>query len=338
MKKIVLKVIAVVMALVMLVQAQPLHGFVIEVRARQGQAIFTPSAVAPPGADDDAHVPTPIAEVESLRTADTRHFLNDDGTFTAMVYPQPIHFQDEYGNWVTIDNTLVSNGDFYSPRASGTDIQLPKELGGDNRITLNVGGFGVAIGVPQTAGPMQLPAPPSPEIPATEPATETEIETTTEPAETTTEYTTTTQAYIINETTSQAYTSEYTEIEVELDPYLTYDEPQTVQASSFVSTAYVLDISEFLPQLDNLTHVDNLSSSLIYLDAFPGAHLLYVVSPGQLKEYVIVNQPKAEYVYNFTLDLENLIAVPQDERRIHLFCSRTGNLIICWCLMCRRMS
>jgi|GEM_PF-1633209 len=327
MKKIILKVISVVMALVLLVQAQPLHGFVIEVHARRGQAIVVPAAAAPPVADDENHVAIPIAEIESLRTADTRHFLNDDGTYTAMVYPQPIHFQDEHGNWVSIDNTLVSNGDFYSPRASGTDIQLPKELGGDNRITLNVGGFGVAIGVPQTAQPrLQLPTPPLPET-TTEPTTETEIETTTAPAEATTEPETTTQAYTIHEaTTTYNATTEYTEIEVELEPYLTYDEPQPVQASHVVSRAYVLDLSEFMPQLDNLTHVDNLSSSIIYLDAFPGADLLYIVSPGQLKEFVIVNQPKAEYVYNFTLDLENLIAIQEDERTIRLHCSRTGDL------------
>ena len=309
MKKILLKVVSVVMALVLLVQAQPLHGFAIEVHARRTEPI--PAAVAPPTFDDENHVPTPVSEVEALRTADTRHFLNDDGSYSAMIYPHDVHFQDRYGNWITIDNTLVSQGDFYTPRASGTDIQLPKELGGDNRITLNLGQFGVAIGVPQAAAALQLPELPSLEILVTESMTETEP--------TTQAYTYETTATAVDETTA-----EYEEFEVEFEPYLTYYEPQQLQAHDFTSRAVVPDMPD--AQTDDITAIDTLHSMLIYPNAFPGADLKYIIMPGQLKEYVIVHAPKDEYVYNFTLDLQNLIAVPQDVRTIHLYCDANGTL------------
>ncbi|MCL6586988.1 MAG: hypothetical protein K6T72_10845, partial [Anoxybacillus sp.] len=47
-------------------------------------------------------------EIPSLRTETAKVYENFDGTYTAEVYTEPIHFKKN-GQWVDMDNTLVEN-------------------------------------------------------------------------------------------------------------------------------------------------------------------------------------------------------------------------------------
>lgn len=47
-----------------------------------------------------------VAEVESLRGEFEKHFINEDGSYVAVSYGYPIHYEDEDGAWQEIDNTL----------------------------------------------------------------------------------------------------------------------------------------------------------------------------------------------------------------------------------------
>ena len=46
-------------------------------------------------------------EVVSLRQEFEKHFQNADGTITAASYATPVHYKNDDGNWIDIDNTLV---------------------------------------------------------------------------------------------------------------------------------------------------------------------------------------------------------------------------------------
>lgn len=50
-----------------------------------------------------------IKELPKERTEYTKEFLLDDGTKMIAEYEQPVHFQDDKGNWIEYDNTLDSN-------------------------------------------------------------------------------------------------------------------------------------------------------------------------------------------------------------------------------------
>ncbi|MBE5939600.1 MAG: hypothetical protein E7266_04295 [Lachnospiraceae bacterium] len=50
---------------------------------------------------------TILEEVEELRGEYEKHFLNSDGTITAVSYEKPVHTFEE-GEWQEIDNTLQS--------------------------------------------------------------------------------------------------------------------------------------------------------------------------------------------------------------------------------------
>ena len=45
-------------------------------------------------------------EVTSLRTAYEKHFKLNDGSMRAVLYTDPIQYQDESGDWEEIDNSL----------------------------------------------------------------------------------------------------------------------------------------------------------------------------------------------------------------------------------------
>ncbi len=53
---------------------------------------------------------TVIGEDESLRTADTKHFIMSDGTRKAVIYGNAVHYE-ENGKWEEIDNTLSYDKD-----------------------------------------------------------------------------------------------------------------------------------------------------------------------------------------------------------------------------------
>ena len=52
-----------------------------------------------------------IEEKESLRDENIKHYLLSDGTTKAVVYPTPVHYLNDSGEWADIDNTLslISN-------------------------------------------------------------------------------------------------------------------------------------------------------------------------------------------------------------------------------------
>ncbi len=51
-----------------------------------------------------------IGEVKEKREKNVKHFLKEDGTFEAAVYPTAVHYE-ESGQWVDIDNTLIDKKD-----------------------------------------------------------------------------------------------------------------------------------------------------------------------------------------------------------------------------------
>lgn len=50
-------------------------------------------------------------EVLSMRSQYEKHYDNGDGTYTAIIDTVPIHYNNENGEWVEIDNTLTQNDD-----------------------------------------------------------------------------------------------------------------------------------------------------------------------------------------------------------------------------------
>ena len=72
-------------------------------------------------------------EIPELRGEYEKHFSLSDGTYSAVVYPYAVHY-DEDGTWQEIDNTLRAGTEQYTvPAEAGTEYAelMPVELGGE---------------------------------------------------------------------------------------------------------------------------------------------------------------------------------------------------------------
>lgn len=88
--------------------------------------------------DDERHEtftyeqPDVSGEIPELRGEYEKHFSLSDGTYSAVVYPYPVHY-DSNGTWQEIDNTLRSGSETYMVAAEpGVELAelLPAEQGG----------------------------------------------------------------------------------------------------------------------------------------------------------------------------------------------------------------
>ena len=77
--------------------------------------------------------PDVSGEIPELRGEYEKHFSLSDGTYSAVVYPYPVHY-DSNGTWQEIDNTLRAGTEQYTvPAEAGTEYAelMPVELGGE---------------------------------------------------------------------------------------------------------------------------------------------------------------------------------------------------------------
>ncbi len=77
-------------------------------------------------------------EIIQLRSVYEKHYLNDDGTVTAVIHSMPIHYY-ENGQWLEIDNTLnavkSNTGSLVYQNANGPmQVTLPQKLQNGNNI------------------------------------------------------------------------------------------------------------------------------------------------------------------------------------------------------------
>jgi hypothetical protein len=130
MKKLLIRTLSVILTVTLLTQVAPLSG----IRASAASATSTAQSVVrtqalkdvdAPALSDQQNSAVSVSEDTSLRTVDTKHFLNEDGSYSAMVYPQPVHYLDSNGDWIEIDNSLIDNGGYYAPKSSGATVMRP---------------------------------------------------------------------------------------------------------------------------------------------------------------------------------------------------------------------
>lgn len=84
--------------------------------------------------------PNRVRELTSLRTANSSHYLNDDGSITAEISAAPVNYLDAAGRWQPIDlcprAVAAEKGGGYRVDRTPVPVTLPAEAGGIVRLTL----------------------------------------------------------------------------------------------------------------------------------------------------------------------------------------------------------
>ena len=69
----------------------------------------------------------------------------------------------------------------------------------------------------------------------------------------------------------------------------------------------------------DMMEVDNLAAVVEFADVLPGVDVEHVVGSNSVSEQIIIHETQEEYTYYFQLNLEGLLAVPQDNGEIVLY-------------------
>lgn len=109
-----------------------------------------------------------ITELTEKRDKFTKVYLHADGTQTAFVSSEPLHYEQE-GEWLDIDNTLqettVSGQDVLTNTDNEYNVELPQELDSNSEIKISNGGHSLSfsigevestVAVQQEAAPMLM--------------------------------------------------------------------------------------------------------------------------------------------------------------------------------------
>ncbi|MBQ9744288.1 MAG: DNRLRE domain-containing protein [Clostridia bacterium] len=85
-----------------------------------------------------------LDEKEELREENIKHYLLSDGTTKAVVYPVPVHYLNENGEWTDIDNTLSLISNEYSVN-NKFEIKFAKKSGSSGLLSIKDGEYKITF-------------------------------------------------------------------------------------------------------------------------------------------------------------------------------------------------
>lgn len=101
-------------------------------------------------ADDGEMEPYILQELEEYRTIDTKQFLMSDNTIQAVMYNEPVHYE-ENGEWEDLDNSLeyqksTNEDDFngYKTKNGSFDVKFAKNANSDKLVTISEGKYNLS--------------------------------------------------------------------------------------------------------------------------------------------------------------------------------------------------
>ena len=111
-RSVLFRLLSMLLVFAMLVELLPAGAFAAPAEEDDylppAQAEAVPDEPAETEGTTEAETPDPtvLGEITELREENVKHFRMDDGTYTAVAYDQPVHYEDANGTWQDIDNTL----------------------------------------------------------------------------------------------------------------------------------------------------------------------------------------------------------------------------------------
>ena len=139
--KSIIKMLAFVMALLILIVSLPISAFAsVVVDEAEGTSIDNISENADGESELIAKDIIVLEEDNTLREKNVKHFKLSDGTTKAVVYPQAVHYKDSNGKWIDIDNALTLNGSEYSSN-NKTQIKFGNKSGSSGLVSIKDGEY-----------------------------------------------------------------------------------------------------------------------------------------------------------------------------------------------------
>ena len=338
-----LRIMSFVLAFIMLLEIGPIHVFATEKPPEEEvPEIPLPEITAPEPVTEMPEVYIE-GEVQELRNEYEKHYRLTDGSFMAVQYQVPVHYEDD-GQWVDIDNTLqpvtMFSGDTVYQTVNGENVQaFASDLSNGTIMTMATDDHMISMSIwtYDSVEEAAIEDESEDSVVAEDDTVETE------PAAT--------QESVPEEPVDSAEASEvsnpdnnlvsdlaFVEEEDSEMSMLSVDETEIVQEDATIEeqqddTIVAQILTEEVDEdpvadteeaehweLDDVMP-DALRSSILYEDVFPGVDLRYDTFSYNVKESIILKQPMdlGEYAYSFLLTLDGLEPELQEDGSILLF-------------------
>lgn len=140
------KVLSVFLAVLFVIEILPLQVMAEEFTEAVAQKEFIEDLVNnPTDAEKDAEAEI-LYEVEEKRDEHTKVYKKSDGTYTAVMTEEPLHYLDE-GVWKEIDNSMILNGNIYTNLNNLFNVELPKNIDGNKELTVEKDGYELSFSI-----------------------------------------------------------------------------------------------------------------------------------------------------------------------------------------------
>ena len=224
---------------------------------------------------------TVVGEEVTLRDESEKHFRLSDGSFLAVTYGTPVHYLDNSGNWQDIDNRPVLVADLDGAES----YQIANTDKSTSFSTALTDGTIFSASVGELSVSMQL------------------LDTAQAIGDfSTIQMDADANAELITDVTKEELQVFSRNAVAELE--------ENAEVISAGETHEGWQVSDLMP--------DNLTSSLVYEDVFPGVDLRYEASGYSIKEEIIIRQTQNSYRYDFLLTLDGLTARMNDDGSVDL--------------------
>ena len=108
---------------------------------------FVQDAINNPAVAEDTAPEAEIAfEVEEKRDEYTKVYKKEDGTYTAVMSAEPLHYLNN-GVWEEINNSLLPEGEVYTNAENSFNVQLPESISSSDSLTVEQGGYEISFSV-----------------------------------------------------------------------------------------------------------------------------------------------------------------------------------------------
>ncbi|MGM9650727.1 MAG: hypothetical protein ACI3VX_02170, partial [Faecousia sp.] len=239
--------------------------------------------------DTDPYV---LGEVEALREENEKHFRMSDGSFIAINYGTPVHYQDESGAWQDIDNTLTlapnpenaaeETGEVYEAVNGEQTRQFAAAIDAEGYLlSVADGNYSLRMYRLDTASELDMADSAS------------------------------TTAAAARQGAVQAAIASQAVLAAE-------DQPAEIEA--VVENPEEMAVAEDLSQIavEDAVVPDALSATVTYENVWQDTDLVYQPNGFDVKESILVHAPQASYEYSFRLELEGLTPELQDDGAVNL--------------------
>ncbi len=144
--KTICKALSVFLAFLIVVQILPLQVLAESVTDAIAHQQFINDALNNPTSEDNISNVKILYEVEKKRDEYTKVYKKSDGTYTAVMTEEPLHYLND-GVWEEINNSMSLNGNLYTNLDNLFNVEFPETIDSNENLTVEKDGYELSFSV-----------------------------------------------------------------------------------------------------------------------------------------------------------------------------------------------